>query len=77
MPPRCPFAVRTCTLVRLLAARLTFLDSSERFSLAVYGDNLTDEEYFTFGQNALQAQGVAYNYIGRPREFGVTLGVRF
>ncbi|MGL6044678.1 MAG: TonB-dependent receptor, partial [Sandaracinobacteroides sp.] len=61
----------------LLAARLTFVDTSERFTLAVYGDNLTDEEFFTFGQNALQAQGVAYNYIGRPREFGVTLGVRF
>jgi iron complex outermembrane recepter protein len=61
----------------LLAARLTFVDKSERFSLAVYGDNLTDSKYFTFGQNALQAQGVAYNYIGRPQEFGVTLGVRF
>lgn len=61
----------------LLAARLTFVDKRDRFSLAVYGDNLTDERYYTFGQNALQAQGVAYNYIGRPREFGVTLGVKF
>lgn len=61
----------------LLSARLTFLEAKERFSLAVYGENLTDERYFTFGQNALAAQGVAYNYIGRPREFGVTLGVKF
>jgi iron complex outermembrane recepter protein len=57
--------------------RLTWQDSSKRFSLSVYGLNLTDEEYYTFGQNALGAQGVAYSYLGRPREFGVTAGVSF
>ncbi len=61
----------------LLAARITLTDADDRFSLAVYGENLTDAKYFTFGQNALQAQGVAYNYIGRPREFGVTAGFKF
>jgi iron complex outermembrane receptor protein len=61
----------------LLSARVTFSDPSDRFSIAVYGDNLTQEEYYTFGQNALGAQGVAYTYLGRPREFGITAGVNF
>ena len=61
----------------LLSARLTYTDEAKRYSLAVYGDNLTDERYYTFGQNALGAQGVAYNYLGRPREYGVTARVNF
>ena len=61
----------------LLQARLTIADKDDRYSLAVYGDNLTDEKYYTFGQNALGAQGVSYSYLGRPREFGVTAGFRF
>jgi iron complex outermembrane receptor protein len=61
----------------LLAARLTWRDARDRFSLAVYGENLTNEQYYTFGQDALAAQGVAYSYIGRPREFGVRAGFRF
>ena len=61
----------------LLSARVTYTDADGRFSLAVFGDNLSDKEYYTFGQNALGAQGVAYNYLGRPREYGVTGSVRF
>jgi len=61
----------------ILGARVTFADRADRFSLAVYGLNLTDARYYTFGQNALAAQGVAYNYLGRPREFGVTAGFKF
>ena len=62
----------------LLSARLTLASADKgRYSLAVYGDNLTQERYFTFGQDALGAQGVAYSYLGRPREFGVTAGVKF
>jgi len=61
----------------LLNGRITYTDPSERFTLAVFGLNLFDVEYFTFGQNALEAQGVAYNYLGRPREFGVTAGFDF
>lgn len=61
----------------LLDARVTLTGPDERFSFALFGKNLTDKEYYTFGQNALAAQGVAYTYIGRPREFGITAGVRF
>lgn len=61
----------------LLSARLTLADAGDRYSIAVYGENLTDKEYYTFGQNALGAQGVAYNYLGRPREYGVTARFNF
>ncbi len=61
----------------IVNARLSWMDASERFNLAVYGQNLTDTEYYTFGQDALATQGVAYTYLGRPREFGVTASVRF
>ena len=61
----------------LLQLRLTVSDKRDRFSVAVYGDNLTDEKYYTFGQNALGAQGVSYNYLGRPSEWGLIFGARF
>jgi len=61
----------------LLNGRITWVDPSETFTLAAFGLNLFDVEYFTFGQNALASQGVAYNYLGRPREFGVSAGIRF
>ncbi|MEQ5787194.1 TonB-dependent receptor [Erythrobacter sp. NFXS35] len=61
----------------LLNARLGWTDVAERFNVAVFAQNLTDEEYFTFGQDALATQGVAYSYLGRPREFGVSAGVNF
>ena len=61
----------------ILNARLSFTDATDRFTLAAFVLNLADVEYYTFGQNALFSQGVAYNYLGRPREFGVTAGVEF
>ena len=61
----------------LLSARLTLSDARDRFSVAVFGDNITDEQYYTFGQNALGAQGVSYNYLGRPAEWGITFGAKF
>jgi iron complex outermembrane receptor protein len=61
----------------LLNARLSWSDPAERFTVAVFGQNLADVEYFTFGQDALATQGVAYSYLGRPREFGVSAGVKF
>jgi iron complex outermembrane receptor protein len=61
----------------LLNARLSWTDAAARFTFAVFAQNLTDEEYFTFGQDALSSQGVAYSYLGRPREFGVSAGVNF
>ncbi|MGB3469337.1 MAG: TonB-dependent receptor [Erythrobacter sp.] len=61
----------------LLNGRITWTDPSDQLTLSAFGLNLFDVEYFTFGQNALMSQGVAYNYLGRPREFGVSAGYRF
>ena len=61
----------------LLNARLGWTDAAERFNIAVFAQNMTDTKYFTFGQDALASQGVAYSYLGRPREFGVTVGYTF
>ncbi len=61
----------------ILNARIGWTDANERLSIAVFGQNLTNAQYFTFGQDALATQGVAYTYLGRPREFGLTAGYRF
>lgn len=61
----------------LLSARVTVAGLAKGVTLSVYGENLTDKEYYTFGQNALTAQGVAYSYLGRPREYGVTASFAF
>jgi iron complex outermembrane recepter protein len=61
----------------LASLRLTYATASDRFSVSIYGDNLTDKNYYTFGQNALGSQGVAYAYLGRPREFGITGEFKF
>jgi iron complex outermembrane recepter protein len=61
----------------LLNARLSWTDADERFNIAAYAQNLTNTKYYTFGQNALVSQGVAYNYLGRPREYGISAGYRF
>ncbi len=61
----------------LLSARVTLSDARDRYSVAAFAENLTDKHYYTFGQNALGAQGVSYSYLGRPREFGVTFGAKF
>ena len=54
----------------LYNANITYRDSSGRWSLGLYGRNLTDEEYFTqkldFGVFALAG-------VGAPREFGADL----
>lgn len=56
---------------------IRWADADDRFSVSAYAQNLTDTEYFTFGQDALGSQGVAYSYLGRPREFGVTVGFNY
>lgn len=61
----------------LVNARISWTDARKRFSVSAYGQNLGNTKYFTFGQDALASQGVAYSYLGRPREFGVTVGYRY
>jgi outer membrane receptor protein involved in Fe transport len=45
---------------------------TERWTAAVYGTNLTGEEYYTNMNTDIRTGAV-----GAPREFGVRLGLRF
>ncbi|MEO0412384.1 MAG: TonB-dependent receptor [Pseudomonadota bacterium] len=61
----------------IVDARIAYSDPGERYTIAFAAENLLDKEYFTFGQDALAAQGVAYSQIGLPREFSVSINVNF
>jgi iron complex outermembrane receptor protein len=59
----------------LLSGRFTYTPPSGDWDIAVFGTNLTNEFYRMGGFNAILA-GVDQGYVGRPREFGVTLSLR-
>ena len=59
---------------QLLSLRAEWVDPSERYTLAVYGDNLTDEEYRN--QVLPQFYGALTTW-GAPRTVGVSVGVKF
>jgi iron complex outermembrane receptor protein len=61
----------------LLAGRLTFSPPSEKWSVAVYGTNLTDEAYIVGGTPQFNALGFDEVVRGRPREFGGVFSVNF
>jgi iron complex outermembrane recepter protein len=58
----------------LLSARAAWTDPSDHYTLAVYGDNLTDEEYRS--QVLPQAFGPLTTW-GAPRTFGVSVGINY
>ncbi len=60
----------------LVGARLTYKSPDERWSLAVFGTNLTDERYITNGLHSFGSLGTADATFGRPREWGVSLSAR-
>ncbi|MEO7787715.1 MAG: TonB-dependent receptor, partial [Sphingomicrobium sp.] len=56
----------------LLGAHLVFSGKQERWSLGLFGSNLTNVVYRTAGRASLLTQlGVAYSTVGRPREIGL------
>ena len=61
----------------LLNLRATFVLPDDRFRIAVFGTNVTDTEYLTNAQDTLRGNGTAFGGIGRPREWGIELGVNF
>lgn len=61
----------------LVVARIAYTDPDERYTVAFAAENLFDKEFFTFGQDAIAAQGVAYAQIGMPQEFSVSLNFSF
>lgn len=60
----------------LLNLRFVYTTPTERFSATLFGDNLTEEYYLTGGRQALPI-GSLLTYAGRPREYGITVDIRF
>ncbi len=58
----------------LFNARVTYTSANELWQVAVFGTNLTDEHYKTFG---FVGFGIASGYFGPPRMYGATLTRRF
>jgi len=58
----------------LLSARLSYLSSDESWELALWGSNLTDEEYFD--DVVANGAGVRGSW-GAPRTYGVALAYNF
>ena len=61
----------------LLNARVRYQFPGERLALSVYAKNLTDEEYFTNGQDVRGPLGIAFVGVGAPREVGAEFVYRF
>jgi len=60
----------------LLNARITYTPPTDRWELAVYGLNLTDEYYMDSGFYS-EANQISFVSLGRPREYGASLSFRF
>jgi iron complex outermembrane receptor protein len=61
----------------ILNSRVTYEPSDAKWSLALWGTNLTDEQYVNGGFDARQVWGYDFAVIGRPREVGLSANVRF
>ena len=58
----------------LLGARAAFRSGDDRWSIALFGTNLTDKRYRSAGRGTLLNQvGFAYSSVGMPRELGVQI----
>jgi iron complex outermembrane receptor protein len=58
-------------------ARLMYEPADANWQLTVWGTNLGDEQYVNGGFDARQVWGYDFATIGRPREVGASLNVRF
>jgi iron complex outermembrane receptor protein len=61
----------------LLTANLRYQLTGAPWSIALYGNNLTDTRYMTNGLDALSSVGIAGATYGRPREYGVRIDYNF
>ncbi len=61
----------------LLNLRLGYEFANQRMKLVAFGRNVTDEEYFSNGQDVRGPLGVAFVGVGAPREWGVEFSYRF
>ncbi len=61
----------------LLNLRATWVLPDDRFRIAAFGTNVTNQFYLTNAQDSRTGNGVAFGGVGRPAEWGVELDVRF
>ncbi|MBL0923624.1 MAG: TonB-dependent receptor [Sphingomonadaceae bacterium] len=59
--------------------RVTWTDESEKYSISLWGNNLTNKKYFTevLESGAFNPQLVGQGYVAPPRTYGVTASVNF
>ena len=62
---------------RDLSARITWLSNDEKWVGAVYGNNLTDEDYIVGGTALVESQGAGGFAAATPRTYGVELRYTF
>lgn len=61
----------------LLSGHIDWESADGRYTLSVWGKNLTNKFYFTSRVDLLGAFGYDYSHIGTPRTYGVSGGVKF
>ena len=61
----------------LMNARLAYSFMDDRAQIALWGKNLTDEEFIVFSQPTVSSFGVVVNAPGLPRTFGGEVSYRF
>jgi iron complex outermembrane receptor protein len=61
----------------LTNARVTWLSETAQWEVAVYGDNLTDEEYFNGKLNLVGFFGREQGNPGMPRTWGISFKRNF
>ncbi|MGL5838025.1 MAG: TonB-dependent receptor [Sphingorhabdus sp.] len=63
----------------LINGRVTWTDESEKYSISVWGNNLTNKTYFSevLESGAFNPQLVGQGYVAPPRTYGVTASVNF
>lgn len=62
---------------RDLSARVTWLSHDEKWVGAIYGNNLTEEDYIVGGTALVESQGVGAFANATPRTYGVELQYRY
>jgi iron complex outermembrane receptor protein len=62
---------------RDLSARVTWLSTNEKWVGALYGNNLTDEDYIVGGSALVESEGVGGFAAATPRTYGIELQYRY
>jgi iron complex outermembrane receptor protein len=62
---------------RELSARITWISNDEKWVGALYGSNLTEEDYIQGGSPLVESQGVGGFANATPRMYGVELQYKF